>query len=301
MKKFSFFFGVAIVASISCQAQSDSTANSVKTDSLPVAKDTMTIAVPQYHNPSDYKRVYKLKPSVDIPVTAIGTAWSLYAFTQIYSKDNSTVEEIENLRVSNINGFDRWAADVYSEKAAKTSDMFFYSSMPLPLFLLIDKKISRDAAKVGFMYLEAMAVTGLLYTGSTYLFDRYRPYAYNPEASMGDRTEGGAKNSFFAGHVALVGTATFFMAKVYSDYHPESKAKWLFYTGASLATAATGYLRHRGGRHFPSDILLGAAVGTLSGILVPHFHKNKLFKNDQMSIVPFAGKSNGLAFVYKIK
>jgi membrane-associated phospholipid phosphatase len=118
---------------------------------------------------------------------------------------------------------------------------------------------------------------------------------------MGDRTSGGAKNSFFAGHVALVGTSTFFIAKVYSDYHPDSKAKWAFYTGAALLTGATGYLRHIGGKHFPSDILLGTAVGTLSGILVPHFHKNKSLKNNRLSIYPFAGQSNGLAVVYKFK
>lgn len=281
-------------------AQNDSTANVIQTDSL-VKKDTAVITYPSYQDPADYKKLYKLKPSVDIPVTVATAGWSLYGFTKIYSKDNSTEEEIQNLRVSDINGFDRWAADVYSEKAAKLSDMFFYGSMPLPAFLFLDKKIRKDAGKISFLYLEAMSVTGLLYTGSTYLVDRYRPYAYNPEASIGDRTEGGAKNSFFAGHVALVETSVFFIAKVYSDYHPESKIKWLFYTGASLATATTGYLRHRGGRHFPSDILLGTAVGALSGILVPNFHKNKLFKNEQLSVVPFAGRTNGLAVVYKFK
>jgi membrane-associated phospholipid phosphatase len=146
-----------------------------------------------------------------------------------------------------------------------------------------------------------MSVTGLLYTGATYLTDRYRPYAYNPSVPMGDRTEGGAKNSFFAGHVALVGTSTFFVAKVFADYHPDSKLKYWFYSGAALATAATGYLRHRGGRHFPSDVLLGTAVGTLSGILIPHFHKNKLFKDPNLSLLPFTGNAHGLALVYKFR
>ena len=129
--------------------------------------------------------------------------------------------------------------------------------------------------KVAFLYLESMAVTGLLYTGSVYLADRYRPYAYNPNAPMSERTRGGAKNSFFAGHVALVGTSTFFIAKVLNDYHPDSKAKWLPFTLASVATGTTAYLRYRGGQHFLSDILIGTTVGTLSGILIPHVHKNK--------------------------
>ncbi len=293
-------FLIASLATISSYAQNDSTTVITSGDSL-LAKTSAVASAPEYHNPNDYKRVYKLKPSVDIPVTAVTAGWSLYGFTQIYSKEGSSVEKILSLRKSDINGFDRWGADVYHEQAGKNSDLLFYGSMPLPLFLLLDKKISRDAGKIGFLYLEAMSLTGLLYTGATYLTDRYRPYTYNSKTPMDDRTSGGAKNSFFAGHVALVGTSTFFIAKVYSDYHPESKVKWLFYTGAALATGATGYLRHRGGRHFPSDILLGTAVGTLSGILVPHFHKNKLFKNEQLSVVPFAGPSNGLTVVYKFK
>src|ERR671920_1326353 len=109
---------------------------------------------------------------------------------------------------------------------------------------------------------------------------------------MGDRTEGNARNAFFAGHAALVGTATFFTAKVFADYHPDSKLKWVFFGAAAVATGTTGYLRHRGGRHFPSDILVGTAVGTLSGILIPHFHKNKLFKDPNLSVLPFTGRSH---------
>ena len=252
-------------------------------------------------NPSDVQQIYKLKPAVDIPVTAAGTIWSAYAFTKIYSKDPSTVTQIRALNKENINGFDRWAADVYSEKAATTSDFFFYGSMPLPLVLMLDKHIRKDAGKIGFLYLEAMSVTGLMYTGATFAFDRYRPLAYNASVSTEEKMRGGSKNSFFAGHVALVATSTFFTAKVFSDYHPNSKLKYLFYGAAVVSTAGTGYLRHRGGKHFPSDIILGTAVGTLSGLLVPHFHKNPILKNNNLSVLPFTtGKAHGISMSYKL-
>jgi membrane-associated phospholipid phosphatase len=244
--------------------------------------------------------VYQLKPSVDVPLTAVGAGWSLYAFTKIYSKDPSTKEQILALDPADINKFDRWAADVYSEKAANSSDFFFYGAMPLPLVLLADKDIRKDAAKVGFLYLEAMSITGLLYTGSVYVTDRYRPLAYNPEVPMDERTKGGSKNSFFAGHVALVATSTFFTAKVFSDYNPDSKLKYLLYGAAVVCTGGTAYLRHMGGKHFPSDIVIGTAVGTLSGLLVPHFHKNPLLKNPRLSVTPFTGQSHGLAVRYKL-
>jgi membrane-associated phospholipid phosphatase len=146
-----------------------------------------------------------------------------------------------------------------------------------------------------------MSITGFLYTGSVYLNDRYRPYAYSPESPMEQRIRGGAKNSFYAGHVALVATSSFFMAHVYADYHPDSKVKWLMYTLAGAATGYTAYMRYRGGQHFPSDILLGITQGTLTGLLVPHFHKHPIIKDPNLSFFPYSnGQVHGLAFVYKL-
>src|SRR5688572_31634656 len=51
--------------------------------------------------------IYKLKPGIDIPLTAIGTGWSLYAFTEIYSKEKSSEEDILSLNVNDIPSFDR--------------------------------------------------------------------------------------------------------------------------------------------------------------------------------------------------
>ena len=246
------------------------------------------------------QQIYKLKPAVDIPVTAIGVGWSGYAFSKIYSKERSTEEQILSLDVNDINGFDRWAVRPYSEKIGTNSNYIFYGSMFLPVLFLPAKETRKDIFKLSFLYLEVMSITGLLYTGSVYLTNRYRPYAYSEETDMSWRTRGGAKNSFYAGHVALVAASSFFTAKVFSDYYPESKMKWAFFTAAGLTTGTMAYLRHRGGFHFPTDILLGITQGTLTGILVPHFHKKKIAKN--VSLIPFYnGESSGLSIVYKFK
>lgn len=268
-------------------------------DSLQSA-DTLTEKSPVTKSSVKLQPVYKLKPSVDLPVFAVGAGWSAYAFTKIYSKERSTEEQILSLDINDINGFDRWAVRPYSESNGNSSNYIFYASMTLPMFFLAGKETRKDFFKLSFLYLEAMSVTGLLYTGSVYFTNRYRPYAYSDETDMSWRTRGGAKNSFYAGHVALVATSTFFMAKVYADYYPESKVKWVFYSAAGLATGTIAYLRHRGGFHFPSDILLGITQGTLTGILVPHFHKNKLIKDPNLSILPFTnGKTSGFALNYK--
>ncbi|MEJ0081732.1 MAG: phosphatase PAP2 family protein [Puia sp.] len=79
------------------------------------------------------------------------------------------------------------------------------------------------------------------------------------------------------------------MARVYADYHPDSKLKWVFYSAAGALTAATGLMRNLAGMHFLSDVLLGAAVGTASGLLVPSLHKIKPGKTPHLTILPFGG------------
>ena len=242
--------------------------------------------------------VYHLKPAVDLPIIAAAGGWSYFALSKIYKKDSSSVEDILSLAKNKINGFDRWAADVYHPDAELESDKIFYGAMPLPLLLLIDKEIRKDALKIAVLYTEALSITGTLYTSSTY-FNRYRPATYSDVLTVEQKRSGNQRNSFFAGHVALVATSTFFTAKVYSDYHPHSNFRWVLYGVAVGATGATGYLRHRAGKHFPSDIILGTAIGALSGILVPQAHKRKKAEEKRVHIFPFTGESHGIAAIYR--
>jgi hypothetical protein len=267
-----------------------------------------TIKGPEDINYQNNFDVYQLNPKVDIPVTAVGAGWSLYAFTKIYSKDPSTDEQMARLKKENVPSFDRWAAGMHSENADAASNILFYGSMPAPLLLLLDKEIRQDAPKVGFLYLESMAVTGLLYTGSTYFTNRFRPEAYRTDVPQSELRSGNLRNAFFAGHVALVATSTFFIAKVYGDYHPDSRLKWPLYGAAIAATGTTIYLRHKAGKHFPSDLLIGTAVGTLSGILVPHLHKTNRGQYRAWNVTPTIGNpyslgdsGYGLSFTYTFK
>ncbi len=229
--------------------------------------------------------VYKIKYGIDVPITLAGIGWTLYGFSKIYGRDKVPEAEILALDPNDVNSLDRPYTRKYDLKAKELSDKFFYGSMPAPLILLLDKKIRNDGHQVGLLYLEAMAVTGVVYTSASMIAGRFRPLAYNDNVDMDTRRRGGARNSFPSGHPALVATSTFFMAKVYTDYHPNMKGKWILYTLAGAATLTTGYLRMEGGQHFPTDLMAGIPVGVLSGILIPHLHKNR--KNQNLTIMPY--------------
>lgn len=279
---------ISVAFLFSAQAQTDSsTTLNTSTSSATTAKN---------------ESVYKIKPLLDIPLTVAVDAWSLYGMSVIYGRDKVSESEVRALNRNDVNKFDRPIIDNYSLSAKKASDYLFYGSMPLPIFLLLDKKIRHDGHKIGLLFLETMGTTGVLYTVSAMSVNRFRPYTYNENVEMGTRTRGGTKNSFFAGHPAVVATSTFFMAKVYSDYHPNMKHKWILYTLAGAATATTGLLRLQAGQHFKTDVITGVIIGPLVGILVPHFHKNKNFNSSKLALMPnlnSAGSAGFTAF-YKL-
>jgi membrane-associated phospholipid phosphatase len=243
--------------------------------------------------------VYRIKPWIDIPATVVLAGLSLNGMRIIYGRDTVPVSELQALSTNDINSFDRPNAKNYDTRAKSVSDLFFYGSMPLPLFLMIDPAIRKDGLKVGLLYLQAMGATGTIYTTSAMAMNRFRPYAYNPNVAMETRQRGGARNSFYAGHVAVVGTSTFFMAKVYSDYHPEFRHKWVLYTVAGSLTAATAYLRVKAGQHFTTDAILGSIMGAASGILIPHIHKNKDLQ--RLTLSPnYQNGQTGFTAVYRL-
>jgi membrane-associated phospholipid phosphatase len=244
---------------------------------------------------------YSIKDKVDIPVVIAGAAFAGYNFSRISNKSSSSGLLVENLHKSDVNWFDRWGVHRYSKSIDNASYIPFYVSMPYPIiFFALDSKMRKDYFRLTFLYIEAVTITGVLYSSAAAYVNRFRPFVYSAETPLDKRTASDSKKSFFAGHVALVSTSTFFMARVYADYHPDSHFRWVAYSAAGAATIATAYMRQAAGEHFLSDILLGTAVGTLSGILTPALHQHKLIKNQRLSIFPFGSQGGGLTAIYRL-
>ncbi len=184
-----------------------------------------------------------------------------------------TDQEINSLSVSNINAFDRNATMHYSISAAKASDVFLVSSMVLPVVLLADRDVRKDAGPVAVVYLQSTLIAGAEIQFVKGLIDRARPFVYNSSAPMSEKRKADANASFFSGHTAMTASAAAFTATVYSMYHPTSKALPYIYISAAAVPITTGYLRYRAGKHFPSDIAAGLIVGIANGFLMANLHK----------------------------
>jgi len=246
-------------------------------------------------------RVYKVNPFIDIPVAAVAAATNYWGLRIVDRKPDLDSLTIINLDPSSVNRFDRsaiWQDVDFAPKARKLSDYGMTVSFMLPVLLLADREIRRDWAPLLLLYLETQAIVGNLFSwGAAIHIDRIRPLVYNPDVPWNERSGIRTQNSFYSGHTSSSASASFFVAKVYSDYHPElGNKKYLVYSLALIPPVFTGLMRYKGMKHFPTDVLTGLIVGASTGILIPHLHKKS---GSNLSVVPFAGHVNGLALSYK--
>jgi membrane-associated phospholipid phosphatase len=224
------------------------------------------------------RRVYNVNPWVSGGICIAGAASGILTIPA-RSKPNLTPAELQSLNRDAVPSYDRWSLqqDPSVIPTYETYSVILQITMgALPAALLFDKRIRSDGWNVMLMGLEVNAVVIGIYTVSPLgpLFQtRYRPVVYYTDAPVA-RDNGNNKNSFYSGHVASAAAASFFMAKVYSDYHPEMGADkyWLF-GAAVVPPLLMAYARLKALDHFPSDIAVGFAVGTLCGILIPEIHR----------------------------
>ena len=161
------------------------------------------------------------------------------------------------------------------------SDVFISLTLAYPL--LVDSLIvmywyrrsPEVAAQIALITLEAEAVAGLLQGPTSALTSRERPYGRDCGKSIPSDLEAcdgrDRYRSFFSGHT----TMSFAAAAVSCSHHArhdvfgDAVADGIACGAALTSAAAVGTMRIVGQKHYITDVLTGAAVGTLSGLGVP--------------------------------
>lgn len=257
-----------------------------------------TGACVNYVNAQD-EGMYHYNWKVDAPITAVGGGLTIWGFSQLSAKESLDPDEILLLTPADVPRFDRSAArrDPASDDHPG-GDILMFGPIVLPFLNFIDDDAREEWWEISLLYLEAYAITGAVYGMTAAFVDRKRPFVYNPDVDIDKRTSKNARNSFIGGHPAVTSTATFFAAKLFHDYHPDSPWRFVIWPVAAALPLGTAYFRWQGGNHFPSDLLVGYWVGAGSSLLVLQLHKNKEMK-ERVQISPFFGPGQGLSFSYK--
>jgi membrane-associated phospholipid phosphatase len=135
---------------------------------------------------------------------------------------------------------------------------------------------SRDVAfQMTEIDAEAYLLTGLVSTLTSALTSRERPYGRDcpapPAAQSADCSSNTRYHSFFSGHASLAFTSAGLTCShhAYLPLFGGGAPDVIACVGTMAAAATTSTLRIVADRHYASDVLVGAAVGSLSGFMVP--------------------------------
>lgn len=154
----------------------------------------------------------------------------------------------------------------HHRRAANLSNVTAGSAYALPLIGLsaVHGGTGGEWGRDMLAALSSVAVTQLTSDLTKRVTRRSRPHVafdHDPIARPDD------VHSFFSGHTATAFAAAVSTATIASR-RDSRHAAWIWAGGLGLA-GTTGYLRIAANRHFLTDVLTGAAVGTGFGLLLP--------------------------------
>lgn len=177
------------------------------------------------------------------------------------------------LSAAGVNGFDRAFMQSYNKTLDYVGDGVLALTMAAPLIMFTNP--NSNWLTIGVMYAETLLLANGIKEWGKLLINRPRPYMYYenyPKDAVKDRDW---HNSMPSGHTTIAFSAAAFTSAVFNDYFPDSPWRHVV-TGVSFGLATgVGIFRMCSGNHFATDVLTGAAIGTLCGFAVPFFHSTK--------------------------
>lgn len=215
--------------------------------------------------------VRDLKTDVPLDVAFTGTAIGLVVGSELGKPDLVPAE----CRWCTSNALDEGARDAllweHPKTAAHVSDALGFLVAPTTAFATLGGAAARDGASQKtptdvLIVLEAVAASAVLNQIVKYTVARERPYGHY-KTPLSPSPTADARLSFYSGHTSLTFTLAAAAGTVahLRDYRLAPIA-WI--PGAAIA-AVTGYMRIAADKHYLTDVLVGAAVGTTMGMLLP--------------------------------
>lgn len=193
-----------------------------------------------------------------------------------------------NFLTEEVNPFDRSFINDYSKTLDYLGTGFEGLSVLSPLCLLATSK--SEWLTIGTMYTEALLYSYSIKELAKLLVNRTRPFMYSEDYPLNKVEENDWADSFFSGHATLSFAAATFSSYTFCNYFPTSNWKIPVIALSYSLACTTSVLRILSGNHFVTDVLIGAAIGSATGFLIPFLHTlnttKKINSNFSASILP---------------
>lgn len=233
---------------------------------------------------SDY---FKLDPVADSII--IGTGATLFGTSIILDKALNPVDTSKAYNkydINDVNGFDRAFMLPYSKTQDTLGNVAVVAAALTPALLLTAPH--NEWGTMATMYGESILLSWGIKEVIKNSVNRLRPYMYIDGAPSSDIDNGKFSKSFPSGHTTIAFTSAAFTSYVFSTYYPDSAWKIPVISLSYALAAATATFRVTAGDHFVTDVLTGAAIGTISGFLVPWIHSkihiNSILNDDKKNL-----------------
>ena len=182
--------------------------------------------------------------------------------------------DLETLTTDNIPFFDKLGLQPYSLTLKNYSDYAAYLAASTAFYCIFEKNPKLLLNNL-IVYGEIMITQSLVSKWTKTLTHRYRPFVYLDDVPNSKKMQRNSQHSFYSMHSSSTfASATYGYYYYYKNYgHNVFIGSLLF--GAASATAA---LRVASGQHFPSDVIVGAIIGSGTSYFFCKFHENKRIK-----------------------
>jgi len=167
---------------------------------------------------------------------------------------------------------DRWFTYSYRPTVSRFSDVAAAATAALPLGFFLSGNTKGNRVVPMVVMTEAMWMTWNLTESLKHAAKRNRPLVYISNTPDEKRFTKDARLSFPSGHTSMsfcIATSLHFALKQY-DFTLNQR-RWLAGSAWLLATG-TASMRVIAGKHYPSDVLAGAAIGFGTALLMHHIH-----------------------------
>ncbi len=183
----------------------------------------------------------------------------------------------------------------FSIDAAHLSDITVNIAVVLPVATLFSGHFDRPYGDSMLLYAQALAGSFALNAVAKYTVQRPRPYNYSDDPAIRKwATEQGGDShvSFYSGHSAMSFTAAVAAATLLASHSDDYNARAVVWgVGLGLASFTAG-MRVRAGRHYISDVAIGAVLGAGMGFAIPYLHAAR--PQDGWHTQEFVGIAGGL-------
>jgi membrane-associated phospholipid phosphatase len=209
---------------------------------------------------------YRASVSLDVPLATASTAILAFGIYRISTVSADALPYNHDRLLP----WDRPFAGSWNKNAYLASN-FLMTAGALPLILGVGENFGVQA----LMLYEVLALQGGLQLMVRSLKIWPRPFMLGSEGGK-ERENPSTAGSFYSGHTSAAFSLAVFTGIWFDNVYSGSRwSKWVWGGGLSVA-ALIGILRMAGGMHYPSDVLAGAAIGSLIGWMVPTLHKHSI-------------------------